>query len=166
MDATTNVGKETTLVRATKTVEYRNGGTCQYHICFKMEKNTGKILEVLDEGGSNGEKKLPLYYLIHLARQLCVHVNAPMPRRYGATVNFTFLGADGTPALHINENNRTVDINIDVAAKVWLPYYELKRFACYVHWLSELEPERYRMAEHGEKDFKSLRSTEWTLEFD
>ncbi len=160
----TNVGNEK-LVRATKTIEKKDGSLCTYQICFKMEPATAKITEVVSEGGSNGETKLPLYYLIHLMRQLCEHENAPIPKRYGMTVNYTFLGAQASPALHINENGRTVDIAIDVAAKVWLPYYELKRFACYVHWLKAIEPDRYKMAEHGEKEFKALRSTDWNLEF-
>lgn len=159
-----NVGNEK-LVRATKIIEKKDGSTCTYEILFKMEPTTAKITEVVSEGGSNGETKLPLYYLIHLMRQLCVHENAPIPKRYGATVNYTFLGKQASPALHINENGRTVDIVLNVAAKLWLPYYELKRFACYVHWLKTIEPDRYNMAERGEEEFKALRSTEWNLEF-
>ncbi len=161
---TTNVGKET-LVRASKILENPDGTKARYEICFKMELTSGKVIEVLSEGGDNGATKLPLYQLIHLARQLYEHVGAPIPKRYGMTVTYSFYGALAIPVLCIGENDRIVDITIDVAAKHWLPYYELKRFACYVHWLHEIDPYKYQMAESGEKEFKPLRDTKWELKF-
>ena len=160
-----NVGNEK-LVRATKVLENTDGSTSRYEVLFKMDPATGSVTEVISEGGENGEKKIPLYYLIHLARQLYEHIGAPIPKRYAATVNFTFLRTDGSPALCVNENGCTVDINIKVAANVWLPYHEIKRFACYMHWLREIDPDKYKMAEHGDSCFKPLRAATWDLKFE
>lgn len=159
-----NVGSEI-LVKASKTLENKDGTTRRYEILLKMNAQTGSVTEVLSESASSGQLKLPLYQLIHLSRQLYEHVNAPMPKRYGMTVEFLFYGVQGVPALHVRELNKITDISIDVAAKVWLPYHELKRMACYVHWLREIDSYKYDLAEKGEKEFKCLRTSLWDLEF-